>query len=305
MTRRRFASPGVWSDRQLDADRLIAIQRFVQLRQAEGGAVYRVRYIENIALLSELFERTDDLRALAEGAGLAENAALLDVARYLSGPPISADDLNTIAAERLAGRRRLSTQAAARAAQIIVDALDDTRFPWLFTTPPRNPEEAERSTALRWTAGLKAAQEVQTLRRSESAARQEAAVRTVLESAGFERVPSREIHVTGGLAPGQFSSESLVANTKCDVPVGLRDGRLLLIECKVSNSATNSVKRLNREVGNRAEVWRRAFGERAITACVLAGVYKLRNLQAAQTNGIALYWEHSLDTLERFLQEAV
>lgn len=53
------------------------------------------------------------------------------------------------------------------------------------------------------------------------------------------------------------------------------------LECKVSNSATNSVKRLNRETGGKARDWNGRFGERAITGAVLAGVFKLRNLKTA------------------------
>jgi hypothetical protein len=157
---------------------------------------------------------------------------------------------------------------------------------------------------MRWTAGLKAAQEVQTSRRSESSVRQEAAVRDVLDQAGFSPVPARPLDVTGGLQPGEFSNECLVAGAKCDVPVGLKDGRLLLIECKVSNSATNSVKRLNREVGNKTAVWRDAFGQRAISAVVLSGVFKLTNLQSAQTSGVVLFWEHRLESLAAFLAAA-
>lgn len=45
----------------------------------------------------------------------------------------------------------------------------------------------------------------------------------------------------------------------------LRDGRLLFIECKVSNSVRNSIKRRN-DVSNKARAWREEFGNRGITA---------------------------------------
>jgi len=96
-----------------------------------------------------------------------------------------------------------------------------------------------------------------------------------------------------------------VLDSTCDVTVGLRDGRLLLIECKVSNSATNSVKRLDREVGDKVKSWRHGYGERAITAVVLAGVFKAANLQAAQAGGVVLFWEHALGGLADFLSQAV
>ena len=96
--------------------------------------------------------------------------------------------------------------------------------------------------------------------------------------------------------------ESRVANAKCDVPVGLHDGRLLLIECKVSNSSLNSIKRLIRETVGKRDVWNRVFGERAITAAVLAGVFDLKHLEEAQRRGVTLFWEGDLQPLAEFVQ---
>ncbi|MGH2771058.1 MAG: XamI family restriction endonuclease [Actinomycetota bacterium] len=56
----------------------------------------------------------------------------------------------------------------------------------------------------------------------------------------------------------------------------------MALECKVSNSALNSVKRLIRETGGKARSWRNAFGLQIVTGAVLAGVYKLGNLLDAQ-----------------------
>lgn len=89
------------------------------------------------------------------------------------------------------------------------------------------------------------------------------------------------------------------------MPVRLLDGRLLAIECKVSNSAINSVKRLLRETGNKAERWRDAFGQQALPAAVLSGVYRLGNLvEAQETLQITLFWEHDLDKLAAFVTAA-
>lgn len=59
-------------------------------------------------------------------------------------------------------------------------------------------------------------------------------------------------------------------------------------------------------VGNKAGEWRRQFGEQAITAAVLAGVFKLNNLRDAQHNNrIAIFWEHNLDPLREFVLASV
>jgi hypothetical protein len=65
---------------------------------------------------------------------------------------------------------------------------------------------------------------------------------------------------------------------------------------KVSNSYTNSIKRLNNDTAVKAEVWRHDFGDmNVIPAAVLSGVYKLHNLEDAQRRGLTLLWAHSLE----------
>jgi hypothetical protein len=302
---RRFAVPPVWNPDQLDEARGEAIARFITARNAEGGARYQVVFQTSLAAVGDLFGATDDIVTLGDGAVFTSRASLLRAARYLGGPPVSADDLDTLAEARIAARKALDHDLAAKAARVIAASIDPERFPWLFASPPRKPSPQERDVALRWTAGLMAAQEVQTQRRGESAARQELAVQGLLLELGFQRVPTQPIDVTGGLDPGQFCHETLVAGVKCDIPVGLRDGRFLLLECKVSNSATNSVKRLNRECGGKADAWRRSFGERAIPGAVLAGVFKRKNLEDAQSvSRLTIFWEHDLKPLAAFLRAA-
>ncbi len=74
------------------------------------------------------------------------------------------------------------------------------------------------------------------------------------------------------------------------------------IECKVSNSSTNSVKRLNNDAAVKAETWRNDFGQnQVVPTAVLGGVYKLHNLLDAQRRGLALYWEHDLAALTSWI----
>lgn len=300
-------APPVWDAETLKRDLLKGIADFVRDRTAEGGARYRAAFAKNLADVESLFEATNDLREFATGVALAARPPLSHVARYLCGPPISADDLNTIAGTTLASRKRLDEELALRTATVIRQALDPERFPWLFEDPPNNPTPAEREIALRWTAGLKAAQEVQTGRRGESAKRQQARVRDLLAGLGFVPVRRREVNSVRDVDPGEFlAQETRVRTLNCDVPICLRDGRLLLIECKVSNSAVNSYKRLNHECGNKASTWRSAFGDEAITAAVLSGVFSLQNLLDAQAarNPVVIFWEHDLTPLADFIEAA-
>ena len=85
------------------------------------------------------------------------------------------------------------------------------------------------------------------------------------------------------------------------MPIRLRDGRLLALECKVSNGPKNSWKRLQREVGGKADTWGRAYGTQIITGAVLAGVFDLKCLVDAQNRqNVALFWQHDLAPLIEF-----
>ena len=71
----------------------------------------------------------------------------------------------------------------------------------------------------------------------------------------------------------------------------------------MSNSATNSVKRLNNDAAVKAEYWLKQFGTaQVVPAAALAGVYKVLNLEQAQTRGLAMFWSHDLDALGAFIE---
>lgn len=74
------------------------------------------------------------------------------------------------------------------------------------------------------------------------------------------------------------------------------------LECKVSNSSTNSIKRLNRDAAQKARAWLEHFGSANIVpSAVLAGVFKLRNLRTAQEGGLTIWWAHNLGALDEFI----
>lgn len=102
--------------------------------------------------------------------------------------------------------------------------------------------------------------------------------------------------------PGQFCREVLLGERKADLVVGLWDHRIMAIECKVSNSATNSVKRLNNDAAVKAEVWLSDFGTRnVVPVAVLSGVFKPHNLLNAQNRGLTLYWAHRLSDMTEWM----
>lgn len=291
----------------METRRQSAITRFITERVGEGADRYEEALQRSLHDVRDLFAATDDLLSLRSGTAFATQPDLLTPARYLGGPPISEDDLNVLSEGNVAGRRRLPVGMAEKAATIISAALDRARFPWMFADPLRSPTEQERTVAIHWTAGLWAAQRVATARRSESSARQEQTVKDLLLQSGVSDNLGRPVinRTASDLEPGYFCGETRVLGINCDVPVKLFDNRLLLIECKASNSSLNSVKRLIRETGGQAVHWTTGFGERAITAAVLSGVYHLRHLmQAQQDYRITIFWEQDLAPLRDFVQSA-
>lgn len=130
--------------------------------------------------------------------------------------------------------------------------------------------------------------------------------RQALEEAGYTRDPGRTpVVFTDDMARGSWSRERVVAGAKCDVPVRLPCGRLLALECEISNGPKNSWKRLNREVGGKADRWRGHFGTgQVLTGAVLAGVFDLACLVAAQDAGATVFWEHDLAPLRDFVRVA-
>jgi hypothetical protein len=260
------------------------------------------------AQLAEMFATT--LRSLQTGGGwipetwedVWEN--LGDPLRYLAGPPISKDDLAVLADVRslAPGPLRGDPEAARRVLAAIVQAVDVTRFPWLAEN--REPTLQEREIAIATSAALIAAQRVSTDRRNESKDKQESLVKSFLTSIGFTAVCARPIFTLDN-APlrGEFCAESMVGSRKADVPVRLYDGRLMPIECKVSNSEVNSVKRINNDAAMKAVTWRREFGmNQVVPVALMSGVFKVANLVQAQEAGLTLFWAHDLDKVRAFIE---
>lgn len=287
-----------WNADALDALREQAIEWFRQERLDESIEQYCALLDEKREVVEELLKLTADLRN-TDAATLSDiltDRRKFDAFRYLSGPPVSEDDLRTLAeAESLApSRLRNDAATASRVAEIIVTCLDKRRFPWLEEHRP--PNDRERDAAALASACLMACQGVLTWRRNQSKKAQEQRVAAVLGDLGFHETSPRKIETLGDAPePGEFCGESTVGTRKADFVIGLWDRRKMLVECKVSNSELNSVKRLNNDAAVKAEVWTSDFGRNnVVPAAVLSGVYKLASLLEAQTRGLSLFWAHDL-----------
>jgi len=296
-----FPLPRTWTREELLVQRTQAEHVFIEQRREEGPRAYADVFAELEPIVSGTLELTRDLRDVT-GAKLVAYDVLLQTLRYCCAPPISEEDLWTMVGRKF---RHVPPDVADATASAMQPLYDPVRFPWLVTS--REPTSGERASAILATTAMLASVVTATRRRGDVSIRQEAAVGEALRAAGFNFDPNRTpLAVLDALERGSFSRERKVAGAKCDVPVRLHDGRLLAIECKVSNGPKNSWKRLNREAGGKAERWRAAFGTQIVTAAVLAGVFDVSCLVAGQRdNGVAIFWEHELGPLAEFVADAV
>lgn len=296
--------PPSWNDERLEADRGRAIEDFREERLNESLGAYLENFARYRNAVENLLEVTVDLTALTEhAAGVLLDADLLYAVRYVAGPPVSVDDIQLLANASLSRSQiRSDPDSAKRVVETILLGHDRERFPWLAEN--RQATEAERRTAVVATAALIASQRVLTIRANEPPARQQELVRNTLRSNGFvEDSPKKIPNVSAAPPIGHFCGESVLGTRKADVVARLWDGRILAIECKISNSQVNSIKRLNNDAVVKANVWRQDFGDANIVPCaVLAGVFGLRHLKESQGRGLSLFWSHSINEMSAFIE---
>jgi XamI restriction endonuclease len=228
------------------------------------GASNRARgFIENLPKTSADLAEIDN-----NAIDVLTNPHLLEALRSAAGPPLSADDLKTLSEAVLSpGRLRQDSAMAHRIVEVVRMGLDRQRFPWIL-------ENREPSAHVGQVGNLRAGCQP--------------ALRRVSLGVFAKRVDPRPIPTLNHAPnPGKFCRESLLGSRKADIVLRLRDHRIVPIECKVSNSALNSIKRVNNDAAVKAEVWLKDFGTRNIVpAAVLSAVYKLRHLSQAQNRGL-------------------
>lgn len=295
----RMIKAPVWTKAQLEEQRVIGIEDFRKRRMEEPLEDYLEAFDKYQGIVEELLESTVDLTELKEQQlAVITDRSLFHALRYLPGPPISADDLKTVADAVLTpAKLKADVPMAQRIFEVITNGLDRRRFPWV--TEGREPTEAERSAAVLASTAIMATRKLETDRRNIEKKRQENEVIEALQAAGLTKVKTRHVDVLGHApGPGEFCAESKLGHRKADIILGLWDGRVMPMECKVSNSSTNSVKRLNNDAAAKAEVWYHDFGtKQVVPAAVLSGVYKLHNLEDAQARGLTLFWSHDIARL--------
>ena len=298
-------SPPRWTAKQLavEAGKSAAAFRTERLGPSEAWKQHFTKAKERFAALfkelGQLAPKGISDAALASAYKLNLGEAL----RYLSGPPISDDDLQTLADVSTLTPSSLITDKVKlrKVFSVIEQTIDPYRFPWILEK--RAPTEDEKSAALLASSVLLAAQRIATERRGVGKTAQEGLLKEFLVSMKFTEASRMAIStIVEGPKKGEFCGESQLGSRKADVIVRLNDTRLMPIECKVSNSALNSVKRLNNDAAAKAVDWLKGFGtSQVVPTAVISGVFKVNNLMQAQDAGLTLFWAHDLKKLGKFI----
>lgn len=299
--------PPKWSRDELNHARIQSEQEYRAKRNAESKEMYLGYFDGYRNLVEEVMDQTLDFTQLTTQAlSLLADSRKQEVLRYLCGPPLSTDDLKMLVEARTLDPNRLGkgSKAFDRLVGVVRSWHDRRRCPWVEES--RKPTHEERHTAIVATTALLAMRRTEAQRRAGGAKDQELLVEAALSKAGFELVETRRVE-TLSQAPslGQFCREAPLGSRKADFMIGLRDGRTMAVECKVSSSAVNSIKRLNNDAGSKAAAWVEEFGKtQVVPAVVLEGVFALTNLEQGQDQGLAIFWAHDLSELTEWIQSA-
>lgn len=304
-----MTKPTIWSTEDLLKDAAESREIFRSERIGEPLQLYTEFFDEFQKVFTDLIDKLDDISADPVDHKLLSQLVTgknnKKAFRYLAAPPISEDDLKALADASFGPKIfKNDPDAAKRVRDVVLSVLDPYRFPWVVQKRAATANEIDAAVVA--SAALAAAKEVETKRRNSSKDVQETAVKDVLRGAGFVEVAKRNIPMlTEAPNRGEFCGESAIAGTRADVVVRLRDGRVLAIECKVSNSAVNSYKRLIHEASGKATTWYRQLGEaQVVPAAVLSGIYAPSNLEKAQNEKACfLFWQHRLSDLAKFVSQ--
>lgn len=302
-----FVAPPVFNDDEIERDATRAAAKFCEDRtnaKSRRDAFYDECFDEALACVKEIFVGTDNLRKLFDfGGEFLRDKSSLYVMRYLARPTVSADDFGRLSGCGTASASKFANKEMTTLALDYITSNLNTKLAWWLDSDDE-PKEIDIYAAEVAIATLVADQKTKTRMRTNASKVQEEAVRSaIVEHCSYLIVDGADFQLPVG-APKAFEvfrKETLVGGSKADVVLGLPDGRFMCLECKVSNSQINSYKRLNHEATDKAERWKRMFGQSCVCGCVLQGCFKAGNVVSAQKSGVSIFWSYDLSPLINFI----
>ncbi|MDQ4039092.1 MAG: XamI family restriction endonuclease, partial [Actinomycetota bacterium] len=199
-------SPPRWTSDQFERGVAKAIEVFRDERLNEAREDYTSHFDDAQSAVEDLLELTVDLTELRAN-GHAALTRYYEATRYLTAPPISHDDLQTLSG--VAARFQRTADGWPPTIDTVIELIDRQRFPWLIQN--RQPTEAEKRAAVLATAAQVAARRVLTARANEAKSAQEQVVKDSLLGAGFAEVEPRTINtMRSAPGPGEFCGECML-----------------------------------------------------------------------------------------------
>lgn len=297
-------TPRVWTEEELIAQAQVALDEFVDRRLAEPSGKYQAHVNARRAAIVKLFKilsgvdpANPDLTSVRK---ILFDDELFDALRYVTGPPVSEDDLGVLVTRNVKGFNKTdltkNDQLPADILKLICRLADPFRFPWISTR--RAPSLRELRDAIQATMTLHASQSLQTERRGYGK-EVERRLELRLSELGFTKVrtPNKAKIEAPIYYPSypNFYGECTVHGRKVDLFIALPTGRMIALEAKDSSSALNSVKRLNNDTAAKAKHFAAQAGLNIINVALLSGVFKYESLISGQQSGLYLVWSHDLD----------
>ena len=233
------------------------------------------------------------------------------VFRHLLAPPKSQDQFKLLCDRWSKVSERSGSPQTPKTARAVADVLaqwmDRSIAPWL--TANRPPTNTERELLIERVISFIAPKLTETQKRNRLSAEQERAVVGLLTSLGWTQLPSATIDTRAAVPSKHFMNKTRFATAtttaqEVDIACGLANSYVAAMECKVTNDATNSVKRVN-DVLKKAAAWKEHWGSFVDTAALLQGVIKPEDIQRLTDNGVKVFWSHDLDAFATWVQGRV
>jgi hypothetical protein len=159
--------PKQWTEAELESDAATAKSTFRNERLLEPLDLYNQFFATFAEIFGKLINRLPELTADPVDpeviADLIDGRDAQKAFRYLTAPPISKDDLETVADATLTPSRLRTDEASAkRVRDTVLTIIDPHRFPWVLEG--RRPSQDERERAVIASAALAASSDVGTRR---------------------------------------------------------------------------------------------------------------------------------------------
>lgn len=289
---------------------VLARELYIEGADFEGEATDWAASLAEIRLkVVAALSASQNLRNL-DSALLADGNHML-IFRHLLAPPKSQDQFKLLCNQWSKGSeksgRPQNLEAVSAVSEVLGQWMDKDIAPWLAAD--RGPEDRERELLIERVISFIAPKLTATQKRNRLSAEQENAVVELLKTLGWEQLPSVTIDTRAAIAPKHFMNKTRFATAtttaqEVDIACGFSGSYVAAMECKVTNDATNSVKRVN-DVLKKASAWKAHWGSFVETAAMLQGVIKPEDVQRLTDEGVRVFWSHDLDAFSAWVQSRV